>query len=1340
MVYSIFKEIKEKNLFSSDQLAKFIEILNEYLHNIRINQNNEENLKNDLKKLLSNFFPNHISNKPFSLENISAKDIDLAIFNKSEKTENDFIKVLFETKKPNASEMISKADLNRKALHEAILYFFIEKEIVHNHKIEYIIITDFLNWFLINSEDFRKAFHMKKELLKIFKEYTSGTGDGTSNTTEWFYNKCKRFLEDDKDSRILSTLKYIYIDLSDLNKIDDSRLVDDFQSVSGLTVKDFLITFFYILSPAFMVNKAETYRNANRLNQTFYILLLNIIGVKEKSSEKKQRSEIKIILDDENTDGLIHKVIKKIKRDHLEITDEQIFESSLGLCLNWINRLLFIKLLEAYLIKINKPSSEEIQNYYIIHKEKIKDFSDIDTLFFEVLAKESHVNPVFINVPFLNSSLFDRSPLERCYHISLGDFHDYDITNSDLLGVYTKLYNKKVKTGKFISLLLDFLNFFDFGSGKEIEATEILINASVLGLIFEKINGYKEASYYTPSQITEFICEKTIQGAVLNKINKFLKEKGMPKQKSLDIVKDIIEQKRWEDKEFVLELNNRIDSLRICDPAVGSGHFLVSALNELLIIKCSLSLTFNKNNEYISIFCKYDKYRELEFFKDKDFREKIKYRKHNSSYDYQREQETLFHIKKVIIENCLYGVDINPNSIFIARLRLWIELIKNAFYNNEAKMETLPNIDINIRSGDSLFNRIQFNFKITGGHADLEEIKQIISQYKEERNLRIKIQIYKKISDFKKKLFTDNKNRISNEIKKDISELEKQRKTRQLKITANTTDEDKEEWKEAKKKLARTIGVYTTKIKELGKSDYESFEWKYEFPDLLDEEFNFIGFDVIILNPPYISFSSTKKIKKIYDPDMIKILKANYDYKIKRKKERGKKDQFINDLYELFLLRSIQLAKIGGYIGIITSDSFCTIDSYESLRLNLLEELPVKFLIWKPCPVDSFENDNSLSPLVSTSIFIIEKSKSSDYEFTVYDRPKTLDFFNSCNEYSAQISNFKNSIRRSFWIPNPQNVEIYEKIIRVLTQPLFYKFKSLIHASTRLDLTEKDPNDPKKTRNNNSEYLAVLDSDQKYAEMAKRYRKKYEDKGEDITQLSKDAKLRGAVWKIITENDIIKFEDLTDDQKLNGTDHKWIPMVKGSGVAAIEKNLRYYNVMHYYVDWDKASIKNYSQVKKEFFWKRGIYFSLATASKQSSFMVDETSRLKCALKVPGPNDVNFTAIILNRKDFTKYILGIMNTILFFKIKIAFINHTTATQKTDLQQIPIREPEPDQKKYIEERVDKCIEIQKNSLLSTQFNGKEYTLEELEREIEEKTLEIYNINSALFIEQIDINTSE
>ncbi|MFW5701217.1 MAG: Eco57I restriction-modification methylase domain-containing protein, partial [Cyclobacteriaceae bacterium] len=76
----------------------------------------------------------------------------------------------------------------------------------------------------------------------------------------------------------------------------------------------------------------------------------------------------------------------------------------------------------------------------------------------------------------------------------------------------------------------------------------------------------------------------------------------------------------------------------------------------------------------------------------------------------QRIQETLFHEKQTIIENCLFGVDINPNSVKICRLRLWIELLKNAYYKNGTEeLETLPNIDINIKCGNSLISRFDLN-------------------------------------------------------------------------------------------------------------------------------------------------------------------------------------------------------------------------------------------------------------------------------------------------------------------------------------------------------------------------------------------------------------------------------------------------------------------------------------------------------------------------------------------------------------------------------------------------------------------------------------------------------
>ena len=94
----------------------------------------------------------------------------------------------------------------------------------------------------------------------------------------------------------------------------------------------------------------------------------------------------------------------------------------------------------------------------------------------------------------------------------------------------------------------------------------------------------------------------------------------------------------------------------------------------------------------------------------------------------QRIQETLFHEKQTIIENCLFGVDINPNSVKICRLRLWIELLKNAYYRtNTNELETLPNIDINIKCGNSLISRFGLDADLKDA---LKKSKLSIGAYK----------------------------------------------------------------------------------------------------------------------------------------------------------------------------------------------------------------------------------------------------------------------------------------------------------------------------------------------------------------------------------------------------------------------------------------------------------------------------------------------------------------------------------------------------------------------------------------------------------------------------------
>jgi len=116
-----------------------------------------------------------------------------------------------------------------------------------------------------------------------------------------------------------------------------------------------------------------------------------------------------------------------------------------------------------------------------------------------------------------------------------------------------------------------------------------------------------------------------------------------------------------------------VNAIKICDPAVGSGHFLVSALNEMIAVKHELGILADREGKFIR---DYDIAVENDELVITDANGALFEYKPNNK-ESQRIQETLFHEKQSIIENCLFGVDINPNSVKICRLRLWIELLKN---------------------------------------------------------------------------------------------------------------------------------------------------------------------------------------------------------------------------------------------------------------------------------------------------------------------------------------------------------------------------------------------------------------------------------------------------------------------------------------------------------------------------------------------------------------------------------------------------------------------------------------------------------------------------------------
>ncbi len=202
------------------------------------------------------------------------------------------------------------------------------------------------------------------------------------------------------------------------------------------------------------------------------------------------------------------------------------------------------------------------------------------------------------------------------------------------------------------------------------------------------------------------------------------------------------------------QANELINSLKICDPAVGSGHFLVSMLNHVLHLKYELGILFERNTYNrlkVNLILESDEVNIV----DEDYGEKIAYKLKDGKLPLKAQiiQETLFHEKQTIIENCLLGVDINPNSVKICQLRLWIELLKSAYYKpaqnqkpqgfknlvglSYLQLETLPNIDINIKTGNSVLSRFDLTTDLSNGFKksinwNFKYYLECVSSYKNE--------------------------------------------------------------------------------------------------------------------------------------------------------------------------------------------------------------------------------------------------------------------------------------------------------------------------------------------------------------------------------------------------------------------------------------------------------------------------------------------------------------------------------------------------------------------------------------------------------------------------------
>jgi adenine-specific DNA-methyltransferase len=465
---------------------------------------------------------------------------------------------------------------------------------------------------------------------------------------------------------------------------------------------------------------------------------------------------------------------------------------------------------------------------------------------------------------------------------------------------------------------LDAYDFASDGSEEIQEDNKTLISASVLGLIFEKINGYKEGSFFTPGFITMYMSRQAIKDTVVRKFNDV---KGW----HCTSIHEVYNKIEVADRNAA---NDIVNSIKICDPAVGSGHFLVSALNEIIAIKAELRLLQDKQGKRLKEY-------SFEVVNDElivsdESGELIEYNSKNP--ESQRIQETLFNEKQVVIENCLFGVDINPNSVNICRLRLWIELLKNAYYKEDGELETLPNIDINIKCGNSLISRFALDIDLKDA---LKKSKLSISKYKSA------VKSYKNATSKEhKRELEDLIATVKNEFRSDILSNDPKvlklygfkDQLRTLQTQENLfplSAKDEKTKKETQIKLINDIAKLEGAIEEIkGNKIYENaFEWRFEFPEVLSDDGEFFGFDVIIGNPPYVVLSSAA------DPEF-KYLQEAYKTSFGR----------INT-FAIFTENVTRLLAKGALCAFIIPDSICNIDYYMKLRKFLLDNHSLREII-----------------------------------------------------------------------------------------------------------------------------------------------------------------------------------------------------------------------------------------------------------------------------------------------------------------------------------------------------------------------------------------------------------
>ncbi|TAH03864.1 MAG: hypothetical protein EAZ15_01550 [Sphingobacteriales bacterium] len=359
----------------------------------------EEHLKNDLRDFLRDTYYRETN----AINTKDKKDLVIHL----DKSTNSDAGVIIEAKRPsNVGEMVMANNPNKKALHELILYYLDERNKVGNFQLKQLVITNINEWYIIDANQFDKHIYNNKQIQNLYK---TKVNDNKNNP--FFYQEIEKII-----AKIDVEIPCVYFDIREYNTILRNNQKEDDRE---------LIALFKILSPQHLL-KIVSPNDSNSLDEKFYKELLHIIGLEEaregtknvirrKQENRNTASLIELTIDAITTEDLLYKLPDQSVYGTSK--EERLFNVALELCITWINRILFLKLLEGQLITYHKTSSGAGGAYRFLNPEMINSFDELFKLFHKVLAvnladRTEAIKSKYSKVPYLNSSLFEISELE----------------------------------------------------------------------------------------------------------------------------------------------------------------------------------------------------------------------------------------------------------------------------------------------------------------------------------------------------------------------------------------------------------------------------------------------------------------------------------------------------------------------------------------------------------------------------------------------------------------------------------------------------------------------------------------------------------------------------------------------------------------------------------------------------------------------------------------------------------------------------------------------------------------------------------------------------------------